>query len=620
MENEASKIKTIILCGGTGTRLKEETEFKPKPMVEIGGKPILWHIMKIYSHYGYNDFVLALGYKGNCIRDYFLRQKCYDCDFSFNSGENKIKNFYQNGQEENFNITFAETGQETPTGERTLKSQKYINGDIFMVTYGDGISDININKLVEFHKSHGKIATITGVHPVSRWGFVNSDSNNIVTEFAQKPMLYDYANGGFMVFNKEFFNFIKEGDMIEDTLSKLVEQKQLAIYKHEGFWYGMDTYRDFLYLNSVWEKGPKWKVWADKAGKNDTDEIISEDVKQIASKLKNELSALEGKTLLVSGGAGFICSYFSDVVAYLNDNYFSNPCKIICLDNLANSNKNRLKYLAQKPYFIFLNQSVLDPVSYEGNVDFIVHGASLASPTLYRQYPLETIEANTMGTKNMLKLAVDKKVKSFIYLSSSEIYGNPLPENIPTPETYLGNVSCTGPRACYDESKRLGETLCMVFFNKHNVPVKIVRPFNVYGPGMTQDKRVICDFIANALNNEPITMYSTGKDTRTFCYIADAITGMFKILLSGHNGQVFNVGSDSEETSVMELAQTINAIFDNKLQIVQKISEDPNYLKDNPQRRCPDLTKIKTLLNYKPETGLKAGLIKTINWQKKYAK
>lgn len=263
METDSQKIKTIILCGGTGTRLKEETEFKPKPIVEIGGKPILWHIMKIYNHYGYKDFVLALGYKSSHIKDYFLRQKYYACDFSFKPSEGKIANFFENAEEKNdFNIIFAETGLETPHGERVLKVRRHVqDDDIFMVTYGDGVADINIDKLIEFHKSHGKMATITGVHPASRWGLVNSDENNVVTEFAQKPMLYDYVNGGFMVFNKEFFNFLKEGDMIEDALARLIPEKQLAVYKHEGFWYGMDTYRDFLFLNELWEKDPKWKIW-----------------------------------------------------------------------------------------------------------------------------------------------------------------------------------------------------------------------------------------------------------------------------------------------------------------------------------------------------------------------
>lgn len=255
-------MQTIILCGGIGTRLREETEFKPKPMVEIGDKPILWHIMKIYHHYGHSDFILALGYKGNHIKDYFLKHKYYAHDFSFDQKENKVVSFFDDDQKANdFKIIFAETGLETPHGERVLKLKDYIKDDVFMVTYGDGVADINIDELVKFHKNHGKMATITGVHPISRWGLVNVDQENMITEFAQKPMLYDYVNGGFMVLNKEFFNFLKPGDMIEDALARLIPNKQLALYKHEGFWYGMDTYKDLLHLNELWEKGPKWKMW-----------------------------------------------------------------------------------------------------------------------------------------------------------------------------------------------------------------------------------------------------------------------------------------------------------------------------------------------------------------------
>lgn len=257
-------MKTIILCGGLGTRLKEETEFKPKPMVEIGGRPILWHIMKIYAYYNYRDFILALGYKGDYIKNYFLKQKYYTSDFRLNTKEGRISNIKYNDDfdEDDFNIIFANTGLETPHGERVLKLKEYITEDLFMVTYGDGVADIDIDKLVNFHKRQGVIATITGVHPISRWGLVKTDGNNLVSQFSQKPLLYDYVNGGFMIFKKEFLDFIKEGDMIEETIVRLIPQKQVALYKHEGFWYGMDTYKDFITLNELWEKDPKWKIWS----------------------------------------------------------------------------------------------------------------------------------------------------------------------------------------------------------------------------------------------------------------------------------------------------------------------------------------------------------------------
>ena len=261
-KTDKSKIPVIILCGGMGARLKEETEFKPKPMIEVGGKPILWHVMKIYAHYGYRNFILALGYKGNYIKDYFLQQRYYTSDFSLSLKNNQTPNiFYNNHEKDDFNIIFSDTGLETPHGERILRLKRYIDTDLFMVTYGDGVADIDIDKLVEFHKKQGLIATITGAHPISRWGMIAVNKSNLITQYDQKPFLYDYINGGFMVFNKKILKFLKPGDMIEDVFPRLISRKQLGLYRHEGFWYGMDTYRDFLFLNDLWEKDPKWKIW-----------------------------------------------------------------------------------------------------------------------------------------------------------------------------------------------------------------------------------------------------------------------------------------------------------------------------------------------------------------------
>ncbi len=243
--------------------MREETEFKPKPMVEIGGLPILAHIMKIYSHFGFNDFILPLGYKGEMIKEYFLRKKYFNSDFAFNTMGTDVVEFYDREelQNDNFNIIFSETGLETPHGERLMKVKKYIKGDTFMVTYGDGVADIDIKALLEFHRKKKAVITITGVHPNSRWGLVNADKTGTVTSFAQKPLLFDYVNGGFMVVQKEFFNYLKQGDFIEDAFARVIPKKKVALYKHEGFWYGMDTYRDYEILNDLWVKNPKWKVW-----------------------------------------------------------------------------------------------------------------------------------------------------------------------------------------------------------------------------------------------------------------------------------------------------------------------------------------------------------------------
>jgi glucose-1-phosphate cytidylyltransferase len=259
-------MKVIILCGGLGTRLREETEFKPKPMVEIGGKPILWHIMKLYSHYGYNEFILALGYKGDVIRDYFLNYKFYNNDFTIKLDNSENVIFYTKNEDKNWVITLVETGSDSMTGFRTKMCEKYIYEDNFMLTYGDAVSNIDINKLVKFHKQQNTIGTVTGVFPPSRFGDLVTEGN-FVTKFKEKILDVKNQppiNGGFFVFKKDFFSLLKKrNDLILETepMDELVDKKQLSVYKHKGFWQCMDTYRDNLLLNNLWVSNPEWKVW-----------------------------------------------------------------------------------------------------------------------------------------------------------------------------------------------------------------------------------------------------------------------------------------------------------------------------------------------------------------------
>jgi len=255
-------IPTVIFCGGIGTRLKEETEFKPKPLVKIGDKPILWHIMKIYSHYGFNEFILCLGYKGEMIKEYFLNYKPLSQDFSLDLGAQKV-NLLNNNERENWRIVLADTGLETLTAGRLYKIKKYLEGeDRFMVTYGDGLADIDILKLIEFHQKAGKIATITGAHPSSKYGLVETNVDKLVTAFRQKPRLEEYINIGFMVFEKKIFDYLGEDRIIEDVFLDLAKDKQIVMYRHDGFFHAMDTYKDYEDLNKMWQEGKcPWKIW-----------------------------------------------------------------------------------------------------------------------------------------------------------------------------------------------------------------------------------------------------------------------------------------------------------------------------------------------------------------------
>ena len=342
--------------------------------------------------------------------------------------------------------------------------------------------------------------------------------------------------------------------------------------------------------------------------------IINEDVKNIYFDIGSTLKTIEGSSFLISGGSGFLGSYFMDLIDFCNSNIFMEPVTVICVDNFITGVPDRIKHLMDNVNFILMDADVSKPLEINCSVDYIIHAASIASPTFYRQHPIKTIETNVLGLTNLVDLGMRKNMKSFLNLSSSEIYGDPDEVHIPTREDYNGNVSCTGPRACYDESKRLGETLCVNYFREYGVPVKVARPFNVYGPGLKlNDRRVIPDFFNDAINKHKIVMFSDGSPTRSFCYVSDAIKGFLLALLSEFNGEAFNIGNDQTEISMKGLAEIIAEIVGN-VDIELKKSEEKEYLTDNPQRRCPDLTKAKTFLNYYPKVELKTGLERIFQW------
>lgn len=260
------KLKVVILCGGEGTRLREHTEFTPKPLVRVGDMPILWHIMKIYSHFGYNDFVLCLGYKGHMIKEFFMNYEWMTNDFTLKLKSKKELVTHYKHDLEDWTITFADTGLNTLTAGRIKKIEKYVNEDCFLATYGDGVAHIDINKLVQFHEKKNKVATLTGLHARSKYGLIKEKDNEVIS-LHEKPVLKDLINGGFFVFNKSIFDWIKEDRMLEEqTLPLLAKKRQLAVFKHEGFWHCMDTYKDFISLNELWSSNntAPWAVWEKK--------------------------------------------------------------------------------------------------------------------------------------------------------------------------------------------------------------------------------------------------------------------------------------------------------------------------------------------------------------------
>lgn len=257
-------MKVVILCGGFGTRLREETEFRPKPMVEIGGRPVLWHIMKTYAHHGFRDFVLCLGYRGAAIKEYFLNYEAMNNDFSICLGQKSQIRYHGQHTEQGFSVTLADTGIDCMTGGRIRKIARYVDDDAFLLTYGDGVTDLDLRNLVEFHKSHGKVATVTTVSTVSRFGVLDLDGNDRVNTFTEKPKTDGWMSAGYFVLNRRVFDYLDgDGCIFErEPLERLAREGQLMAYRHPGFFYAMDTYRDYLHLNELWNDGEApWRVW-----------------------------------------------------------------------------------------------------------------------------------------------------------------------------------------------------------------------------------------------------------------------------------------------------------------------------------------------------------------------
>lgn len=345
--------------------------------------------------------------------------------------------------------------------------------------------------------------------------------------------------------------------------------------------------------------------------------IVKQDLARIFHGLTAEEKAgFQDSTVLFTGGAGFLGYYFINFLTHYQDKL--GVKKVICLDNFQVGEPKWLRDLsAQGKVELHRFNVITDDIANvpgAGEANLIYHMASIASPSFYRKFPIETLDANIWGLRRLLDFYCEKNIRGFAFYSSSEIYGDPTPENIPTPETYRGNVDCQGPRACYDEAKRFGETMCYLFHQKYNIPITIIRPFNNYGPGMRlNDARVPADFANAVRQNQDIVMFSDGSPTRTFCYITDAITGYLKCIAHAADGfEAFNIGMDKPEISIRRLAEIYaeagKEIFGYTGKVTLAVSEDTEYLQNNPNRRCPVIDKARRLLGYNPQVDVEQGV------------
>lgn len=355
-------------------------------------------------------------------------------------------------------------------------------------------------------------------------------------------------------------------------------------------------------------------------------EVVEQDLDYICGRLEAELTEMAGSRLLITGGAGFLGHYLVQAALHWNRGVEAERrIEVTIFDNWIRGVPAWLGPLRADPMLRVADYDLAKPLPADmGGFDYVIHGASIASPTFYRQYPIETMDANVNGLRSLLdharaQMEKGKPVRGFLFFSSSEIYGDPDPANIPTPETYRGSVSCTGPRACYDESKRYGETLCVNFAQVYGLPVKVARPFNNYGPGLRiTDRRVLPDFVRDVLAGRDIVLLSDGSPTRTFCYVADAVVGYYKVLVRGRPGEAYNVGADSPEVSMAELAGEVVALarelWGYEGRVVRGRSDDAAYLTDNPVRRAPALAKARAELAYDPGVPFTEGLRRSLIW------
>jgi UDP-glucuronate decarboxylase len=346
--------------------------------------------------------------------------------------------------------------------------------------------------------------------------------------------------------------------------------------------------------------------------------LLESDIQEIVDTIGEEADEFAGKRILITGGCGFLGRYFTEVFLHLNRTKFSregHPCELVVLDNFITAGEHG-RIIPNSRDLAFVEHDIVKPFYPERPVDFIMHLAGIASPYYYRKYPLETLQVATIGLVNVLDIARRQRDSKLIYFSSSEIYGDPDPNHVPTQESYRGSVSCLGPRACYDESKRLGETLLRVYHEQFGVHGTIVRPFNVYGPGMQKtDYRVLPNFAARISEGKPLQIHSDGQQTRTFCYVTDAIRGFLQVLLSGAPGEPYNIGNPEPEISMVNLAEMVVGIVADGT-TYELIDYPDSYPADEPTRRCPNITKAERQLGYTPRVSLEEGLRRFFRWSR----
>lgn len=612
-------MKVVILCGGEGTRMKEETEFKPKPLVEVGGKPILWHIMKIYSHYGYNDFVLALGYKGNMIKDYFLNWRANVNDFTMDTQSGDLK-YLKNGHD-NFKITFVDTGAKSATGERVRRLRDYIDGDDFMLTYGDGVADINISELVQFHKSQNTMGTITGVKPLIKYGILDHDKVNhkvasfrqtLIGENRQEQVANDFIiNGGFMVFKKEFLDVIQPDSMVEETFEPLAQKGEMSLYHHQGKWKAMDTYKEVEEMNEYWKNDAFWKIWDSSVKPSPSPNMISlkslteynQDMQLKPTVSVNSSKSLAGKNVLVTGGTGLVGGHLVEQLIGMGARVF---CTV--------RSQNPASYFYQNGFDKKVTTVVCDitdparvfDVVSKYEIEYIFHLA--AQPIVATSFinPYETFHTNILGTVNILEAARKTPyIKGVVVASSDKAYGKD-----------CVNASEDKPLAGdhpYDVSKSAADLIAQTYYKTYGVPVVVTRFGNIFGPGDLNENRIIPGIMRSIIRGETLEIRSDGKFVRDYVYVKDVVMGYILAAeqMEVVKGQAFNF-STGFNFSVLNLISEVSRIVGRECKFTIK----NNQVNEIPFQSL-NFDKAVSVLGWRPSFTLEQGIRATYEWYRK---
>jgi CDP-glucose 4,6-dehydratase len=623
-------MRVVLLAGGLGTRLAEETSVRPKPMVEIGGRPMLWHIMKLFAQHGLRDFCVALGYKGDYIKRYFLDYHHAQAQgaLSIDLATGRVET--EQHREEAWNVNLIDTGHDTNTGGRVLRMRRWLEGGTFMVTYGDGVSDIDVGKLLAFHRQQGRVATVTAVRPPARYGGLMFDGD-LVGQFTEKPQAGEgWINGGYLVFEPAVFDYLQDDktSLESDALERLAADGQLAAYRHEGFWQCMDTLRDKNLLERLWEeKQAPWAVWREQAVGCRLEAGGEKDGEQAAPPQAPRASSLVPRTsdpqpaayslkpdfwldrpTLVTGATGLVGSWLVRRLVAMG-------AEVVCLvrDWVPQATVLNEPWIDRVRIARgdICDQSLVERVLGEYEIDTVMHLAAQAIVGVANRNPVSTFESNIAGTWSVLEACRrSPRVKQIVTASSDKAYGDC--STLP----YIEATPLAGQHP-YDVSKSCADLIARSYAVTYGLPVAITRCGNFYGGGDLNWNRIVPGTIRGVLRGQAPVIRSDGQFVRDYFYVEDgAAAYMLLAEKLAENpqlrGEAFNFSNETQ-ISVLELVARIQREM-NSNYVPRILGEASNEIRNQHL----SAEKARTVLHWQPLYSLEDGLRETIAWYKTF--